>query len=84
MKLIKTKDAYSWVLDDDGNRMLWSVLYADCDMVRMELEAEVKRLRGITMEAYMKLHGDVLKEVGPILLRDRVTKGVVASDSAER
>lgn len=38
------KDAYSWVLDEDGNRMLWSALYADCDMIRMELEDHVAQL----------------------------------------
>lgn len=38
-------EAYSYELDPEGNRISWRALEADKDMIRMELEAEVERLR---------------------------------------
>jgi len=37
--------AYSPHLDDEGDPILWRALEADCDMIRMTLEDELKQLR---------------------------------------
>ena len=53
--------AYSYELDVDGNRLTYRALEADKDMIKMELEAENKRLREEKREAELAIASLALK-----------------------